>query len=324
MSNPNHKTKKLNKSRIGITLPTFNSEKYLHETLNSLRFQSDKNFVCYIFDNMSNDMTFEIINKFNDIDLIFLSKPDNSALDAINQGLKFIKEDYLLFLGSDDWLDINAIEILNKTLELNPDIPLIRFGVNFYKNDNINYIERSNVFGGDKLLFEDVLYGPTINYLIKKDLFNKHNYYNPRRWGACADREFLIRVAIHNPKIIELFDVLYHFRRHINSTTSSGKPIITKNILKLLMDMATDFKSHDIPKINKIKLNIWYSRCLIRYYFYFFKTSKFTYFLKIFIYEFIKNPFFFIIGLFFIKIPIKYHLSKNFNKHYSSIFYNDL
>ena len=168
MSFPNHKTKKLNKSRIGITLPTFNSEKYLHETLNSLRFQSDKNFVCYIFDNMSNDMTFEIINKFKDIDLIFLSKPDNSALDAINQGLKFIKEDYLLFLGADDWLEINAIEILNKTLELNPEIPLIRFGVNFYKNDNINYIGRSKVFGGDSLLFEDVLYGPTINYLINK------------------------------------------------------------------------------------------------------------------------------------------------------------
>ena len=50
------------KDKVSIILPTFNSEKYLNQTLQSIIKQNYKNFELIVIDNFSTDKTLSIIN----------------------------------------------------------------------------------------------------------------------------------------------------------------------------------------------------------------------------------------------------------------------
>ena len=52
------------KSKISIVLPTFNSENYLQDTLQSILNQNYKNYELIIIDNISIDNTVNIINSY--------------------------------------------------------------------------------------------------------------------------------------------------------------------------------------------------------------------------------------------------------------------
>ena len=51
---------------ISIILATFNDEKTIFDTINSILLQSYKNFELIIINDFSNDKTKQIINSFND------------------------------------------------------------------------------------------------------------------------------------------------------------------------------------------------------------------------------------------------------------------
>ena len=52
------------KSKISIILPTFNSENYVKNTLQSILKQNYKNYELIIIDNTSTDNTINIINSY--------------------------------------------------------------------------------------------------------------------------------------------------------------------------------------------------------------------------------------------------------------------
>ena len=51
-------------SKVSIITPTFNSEKFLEETLKSIVGQTYKNYELIIIDGKSTDQTLKIINAF--------------------------------------------------------------------------------------------------------------------------------------------------------------------------------------------------------------------------------------------------------------------
>ena len=95
---------------FSIIIPTLNSEKYLPETIESLKNQDRSIKLEVIFsDGGSTDNTLKIINNFNqeNIKKIILDKIGLSF--AINEGLKIASGKYLSYLNSDDVLNKNAL-----------------------------------------------------------------------------------------------------------------------------------------------------------------------------------------------------------------------
>ena len=97
--------------RISIITVTFNAEKVLERTLESIRRQNYDNIECIVVDGASSDDTLKIVDKYSDIITKSISEKDEGLYFAMNKGLELATGDYLWFLNAGDM--INDSEILN-------------------------------------------------------------------------------------------------------------------------------------------------------------------------------------------------------------------
>lgn len=89
---------------VSVIIPTYNSAKYIKETLDSVFNQTYKNIEVIVVDDGSVDNTREILEKYNSkIKYIYQGNKGPSA--ARNRGIKEARGSYIAFLDSDDlWL----------------------------------------------------------------------------------------------------------------------------------------------------------------------------------------------------------------------------
>lgn len=95
-------------SKVSIITPSYNSSKYIYQTVESVLAQTYKNWELIIVDDHSTDDSNKIIEEYckkdNRIRLIKLKKNVGPAL-ARNRGIEEAKGNYIAFLDSDDlWL----------------------------------------------------------------------------------------------------------------------------------------------------------------------------------------------------------------------------
>lgn len=93
---------------ISIITPCFNAEKFIAQTIESVRNQTYSNWEMLIIDDCSTDKSKEIINSFTTTDtrikLIELKENKGTAY-AKNQGLALAKGNFIAFIDADDvWL----------------------------------------------------------------------------------------------------------------------------------------------------------------------------------------------------------------------------
>lgn len=90
---------------VSIITPSYNSSRFISETIESVIIQTFKNWEMIIVDDCSKDNSIEIIERYqqrdNRIKLITLSK-NVGAAEARNIALREAKGDYIAFLDSDD------------------------------------------------------------------------------------------------------------------------------------------------------------------------------------------------------------------------------
>ena len=90
---------------VSIITPTYNTEKFITETLKSVQNQTYQNWEMIIVDDCSKDKTVEIIHDYMENDhrvhLIQLNKNSGAGV-ARNAALKDAKGKYIAFLDSDD------------------------------------------------------------------------------------------------------------------------------------------------------------------------------------------------------------------------------
>lgn len=96
---------------VSIIIPTFNSAKYIEETLNSVFKQTFKNYEIIIVDDGSEDETVKIVNNLKS-EKIRIIKAEHSGQPAIsrNIGIKSAKGFYIAFLDSDDLWHKNKLK----------------------------------------------------------------------------------------------------------------------------------------------------------------------------------------------------------------------
>jgi len=95
------------KELVSITIPTYNSEKTLKQTLKSVKEQTYKNIEIIIIDSHSNDETLDLIKQFKGIKVY---QYEGNLLGARGLGVEKSKGKYILLLDSDHILERTAIE----------------------------------------------------------------------------------------------------------------------------------------------------------------------------------------------------------------------
>lgn len=104
--------------KLSIIIPTFNLEKEIERTLDSVKSQTIgfENIEVIFVDDNSTDKTLNILNnysdKYNNVKVISTDENSGYGGKPRNIGLKHSTADYVLFLDGDDHLLVNACEVL--------------------------------------------------------------------------------------------------------------------------------------------------------------------------------------------------------------------
>lgn len=104
----------MNNTRVSIIIATFNSGKTLRTALQSVMNQTYQDWECIVVDGASKDGTIEIVKEFEAQDSRFrhVSEPDKGIYDAFNKGWKMAKGEWIHYLGDDDRLTVDGMDVL--------------------------------------------------------------------------------------------------------------------------------------------------------------------------------------------------------------------
>ncbi|EDO7485364.1 beta-1,3 galactosyltransferase, partial [Campylobacter jejuni] len=100
-------------SQISIILPTYNVEKYIARALESCINQTFKDIEIIVVDDCGNDKSIDIAKEYASKDdriKIIHNEENLKLLRARYEGAKVATSPYIMFLDSDDYLELNACE----------------------------------------------------------------------------------------------------------------------------------------------------------------------------------------------------------------------
>jgi len=103
----------MNNPWVSVVIPTYNSEKFIQECVNSVLDQKYENFEIIIVNDGSTDRTEFILESFLDPRITIINQANLGLSAARNRGLALAKYKYVCFLDSDDTL--HARKLLEQT-----------------------------------------------------------------------------------------------------------------------------------------------------------------------------------------------------------------
>jgi len=98
---------------ISIIVPVYNVEKYLRQCINSILGQTFTDFELILIDDGSKDNSPAICDEYaaKDNRVRVTHQPNGGQVKARKTGLAQANGEYVQFVDSDDWLELNALEV---------------------------------------------------------------------------------------------------------------------------------------------------------------------------------------------------------------------
>ena len=253
--------------KISIIIPVYNVEKYLDRCIDSIINQSLKDIEIILVDDGSPDNCPQLCDEWAKKDSrIKVIHKENAGLGmARNTGMQHATGEYIAFIDSDDYVELDMYAKLLEKAELhNADIVYcghkqgLKDGTYIDRRD----FDRETIFD-DKESIEEL----SVNYfyptkgrimtmsvwhsIYKKEII-KTEFYSERE-VVSEDLHFQISAILNSKKIVYIPDCLYHYCYNGESLSHTFK--ITK--------------FHGYQKLMKLLLDVYPHRKNIVYYFYF-------------------------------------------------------
>lgn len=205
---------------ISVIIPSYNAEKFIKNTLDSILTQEYTNFEIIVVDDESTDNSAQIVKgyeeKYSQIKLI--SQKNSGAPMARNKGLSLAEGEYILFLDSDDLLSSSSFLQVNAVIKDEKDYDLIigdyslinnsGEAIGIKVNNKFKNIQNANDF--TNLSQIDPL--PGTKYFKKSFLDNYDLVYSEVKVGQ--DLNFFLKVLGHNPSVKLIKSNVLKYRIH--------------------------------------------------------------------------------------------------------------
>lgn len=107
-------------STISVVIPTYNAERTILETIESVLKQTFQDFELIVIDDGSTDQTVRLLQTVEDHRLQVFSYPNSGAAIARNRGIAHSTGEYISFIDSDDLWTPDKLEFQFSALQKNP------------------------------------------------------------------------------------------------------------------------------------------------------------------------------------------------------------
>lgn len=230
---------------VSVIVPNYNYAEYLPLRIDSILSQSFHDFELILLDDASSDNSVEVLKQYQEIDrrvshVIVNEHNSGSPFKQWQKGIELAKGKYIWIAESDDYADAS---FLDKTVTLLEEYPMAAYCfTGSYIVDEIGNIldkdmdhwtkkQRNNpkkykLFSGVDYVTGN-LYWTNYVYNASGVLFRKASFLKlvDDRWSSmryCGDWWFWTFLALQGD-VIELYERLNYFRKHLNSVTVDSK-----------------------------------------------------------------------------------------------------
>jgi glycosyltransferase involved in cell wall biosynthesis len=182
----------MEKISFSVIVPIYGTEKYVRRCIASIINQTYKNFELIIINDCTIDNSIEIIQEnFSDKRIKYINNSKNVGLgESRNVGIHSSKGDYLIFVDSDDFVEPDMLEQIEKRIcDERPEA--IRYGnYNYYNGKKDLYTpNRDLVKGGfSQSLIQHIIGSGTEN------LFRPKLGFTP--WGWALKKSFILEHSL--------------------------------------------------------------------------------------------------------------------------------
>ena len=207
---------------ISVIIPTYNSEKYILDCLNSIFSSTYTNYEVIIVDDGSTDNTINFIKNIRNHNIKIYSCNNKGPGFARNVGIKHSKGKYVFFVDSDDTINSDTFEMLLSEMKGN-DIVIGNYKIIYDDGTIEKFI--TPLDSSFNSFFESV----TIwNRLYLKSFIVDNNVkFNNIYQGE--DRLFLAKLYLLNPRFKVISKSVYNWIRHDTANTATLTHLHTKD-----------------------------------------------------------------------------------------------
>lgn len=208
----------MGKPKVSISVPVYNTEKYLRQCLDSLINQTLHDIEIVIVNDGSTDSSVSICNEYAEKDsrIKLISKENGGLASARQAALEVCTGEFFCACDSDDWVEPRMYELLyKKAVETNADIVMCDYVENHSTGKLVNKIYPFNALQGKDILSETLLgHFPHMiwNKIIRRELFIHHNLYWEIGINQGEDMLICMKLLNHDVSIAMVSEFLYHYR----------------------------------------------------------------------------------------------------------------
>lgn len=204
-----------NNPLVSILSPCYNVEKYLPKCLDTIIGQTYSNLQIVLIDDGSKDGTWEIMQEYAAKDSrIEVYHQDNKGVATTrNNLLDKVKGDFVLFVDSDDWVELTMVESL-LGIQKQSDADIV--ACDMVKNDNTSDLSDKSYISYNKeqivkaFLEHKWLNGSLWNKLVKTSLLHNERFHCGISYGE--DALFCWHLLQHVMSVVVCKQQLYHYR----------------------------------------------------------------------------------------------------------------
>lgn len=261
---------------VSIIIATYNSSKYVSETMESALAQTYRNIEIIITDDCSTDDTVALCrawieeHKDKGISLKLVETEKNTGVTGnANRGFAASHGEWIKFIAGDDILAPTAIEAYVEYVSIHPDVRhLFANAVHFTgdvsqldinKPDKVSqYMYRDEVTAKDQYkIISKTFFGSGPTYFIHADTFRQLGCFD-ERFPMQEDYPFFIKMIGKGYKLMYL-DHVTVYKRVVPTSIQYDKnanDIFPKNKVRMIMDWKYQYKMEALNPL-------W--RCFLKY-----------------------------------------------------------
>lgn len=223
--------------KVSIIVPIYNAEEYISKCIESLINQTYKNLEIILLNDGSKDNTDSIIKSYKDKRIKYIKKENTGIGNTRNLGIASSTGDYLMFVDSDDFIELNCVEELLKVVEKKScDLVVSDYFLDTTTTYEIKFPYKASCIKDDPSLITKINLGPC-NKLYKKELFNNSDskFIENKKY---EDAPFVVSMLCSAKKIGFTNTCLFHY-----VIKKSGETITRDKRIFDILDIVTIIES---------------------------------------------------------------------------------
>lgn len=221
--------------KISIITTTYNAEKFIKKTIDSVLNQTFKDYEYIIIDDCSKDNTIKVIEELLNPQIIFIKNEKNLWIVwTRNKALNIARWKYFCFLDHDDvWKDLKKLEKQVNYLDKNNDVWLVWSFVEFIdKYDNVIWNFNYEVLD-EKIRKKILIYNQfsTCSVMFRKKILEKSWLLN-EKYDKVDDYDLWLRMW-NISKFANIGEYLVQYRKMDTNTSRSNINFIKMKFMHL-------------------------------------------------------------------------------------------